>query len=304
MLCTPVRVSPDPKYIAEVVVLLTTLGAKRTEFNAGKRARDLLEIKRVHHKIIDFNRDARQAGTGEAENQAIQKLMAQGKLQTSENKDLTLPQIFIDGTFVGDATELQGLEDDGLLDAILTRRACIKCNDSRRTPETTKCISCWESFEEILPGMMTIEQLLQELAMMGECDFDDYDEDEEALEDYHEDDEDLGTAGPPVGHRVSAASASSHFSASRGSSHWQAPKEDVKEVSKSTLAETFREDLKAKAKWAVGDQVQYWSDTKNRWVDALVEGVRDKDGKLVFDLNCKRGADPSKVRGYDATPPS
>ena len=46
---------------SQVVILLTTLGAKRTEFNAGKRARDLLEIKRVHYKTVDFNRDARQA---------------------------------------------------------------------------------------------------------------------------------------------------------------------------------------------------------------------------------------------------
>eukprot|EP00971_Amphidinium_carterae_P145293 2878891-Amphidinium_carterae.1 len=46
-----VRVPPDTDYVAEVVVLLTTLGAKRTEYSAGKYARDLLEIKRVHHKI-------------------------------------------------------------------------------------------------------------------------------------------------------------------------------------------------------------------------------------------------------------
>jgi hypothetical protein len=30
---------------------VTTLGTKRTEFNAGKRAKDLLEIKRVHYKV-------------------------------------------------------------------------------------------------------------------------------------------------------------------------------------------------------------------------------------------------------------
>lgn len=30
------------RYVAEVVVLVTSLGAKRTEFNAGKRARDHL----------------------------------------------------------------------------------------------------------------------------------------------------------------------------------------------------------------------------------------------------------------------
>ena len=47
MLSGPVRVQPEVKYVAEVVVLVTSLGAKRTEFNAGKRARDLLEVKGV-----------------------------------------------------------------------------------------------------------------------------------------------------------------------------------------------------------------------------------------------------------------
>ncbi len=56
-----VKVRPDEEYTAEVVILITTLGTKRTEYNAGKKARDLLEIKRVHHKIVDFNRDARAA---------------------------------------------------------------------------------------------------------------------------------------------------------------------------------------------------------------------------------------------------
>lgn len=55
---------PDEKFTAEVLVLITTLGAKKTEFNAGRRVRDFLECKRVHHKIIDFNRDARAASRG------------------------------------------------------------------------------------------------------------------------------------------------------------------------------------------------------------------------------------------------
>eukprot|EP00406_Dinophysis_acuminata_P031603 CAMPEP_0179360496 /NCGR_PEP_ID=MMETSP0797-20121207/80012_1 /TAXON_ID=47934 /ORGANISM="Dinophysis acuminata, Strain DAEP01" /LENGTH=183 /DNA_ID=CAMNT_0021075863 /DNA_START=89 /DNA_END=636 /DNA_ORIENTATION=+ len=181
MFFSAVRVTPDPKYSAEVVVLLTTLGAKRTEFNAGKRVRDLLEIKRVHHKIVDFNKDARGAGTGEAENQAIQKLMHQGKLQAGDNDDLILPQIFIDGQYLGDANELQGLEDDGMLDSILLRRACMKCSDQRRQPDSSQCMSCWEKFEEVLPGLMTIEQTLQELALTADDDYgeeydDEYDE--------------------------------------------------------------------------------------------------------------------------------
>lgn len=175
-----VRVPPDPKYTAEVVVLLTTLGAKRTEYNAGRRARDLLEIKRVHCKVIDFNRDARQAGTGEAENKAIQTLMAQNKLQTGDDEDLILPQIFIDGQFIGDATELQGLEDDGMLTDILQRTKCATCLHARQ-PETRQCTSCWGTFDEILPGMMPIEDVLKDLQY--------YDDDDEYDSEYDEDED-------------------------------------------------------------------------------------------------------------------
>ena len=45
------------------------------------------------------NRDARLAGTGDAENKAIQKLMAENKLATGEDDDLILPQVFIDGNY-------------------------------------------------------------------------------------------------------------------------------------------------------------------------------------------------------------
>mmetsp|Transcript_21382 Transcript_21382/g.49738 ORF Transcript_21382/g.49738 Transcript_21382/m.49738 type:complete len:185 (+) Transcript_21382:88-642(+) len=179
MIFHTVRVPPDTAYCAEVVVLLTTLGAKRTEYNAGKRARDLLEIKRVHHKIVDFNRDARQAGTGEAENTAIQKLMEQDKLQTGSDEDLILPQIFIDGHYIGNASDLQGLEDDGCLDDVLKRRRCVACNFPR-TENDTSCAKCKISFEEILPGRMLIEDFLRELMNDGDYDDDDdYDSDED-----------------------------------------------------------------------------------------------------------------------------
>ena len=107
--------------------------------------RDLLEIKRVHHKIVDFNRDARQAGTGEAETKAINKLMKDKKLQMGDDEDLVLPQIFIDGNYIGDADDLQGLEDDALLDNILMRKACVACNNNRST-QSTKCTRCDHQF--------------------------------------------------------------------------------------------------------------------------------------------------------------
>lgn len=182
-----IRVPPKTDYTAEVVILLTSLGAKRSEYNAGKRARDLLEIKCVHTKVIDFNRDARNANTDDAENQAIQKLMAENKLQTGGKGDLVLPQIFIDGNAVGDADDLQALEDDDLLEKVLCRKTCVACY-ARSEPGIRQCASCWTKFEELLPGVKTIDEVLADM----ECDkYDEYDEDEEEYDD-EEEEEDAG----------------------------------------------------------------------------------------------------------------
>jgi len=313
-----VRVSPDPKYSAEVVVLLTTLGAKRTEFNAGKRARDLLEIKRVHHKIVDFNRDARQAGTGEAENQAIQKLMVEGKLQTGENDDLILPQIFIDGRYMGDANDLQGLEDDAALDGILLRKTCVKCNDRGRSPESVQCQKCWEKFEEILPGLMTMQQVLQELALTGEDG--DYDGDDYDDEDYDADEvaaasglatqlpaqrrtleESFRIAGAGTAPQPVAAPTASRGAGGYGAGG--APPAVTKQVDRAAGVCVVGNVGDSEETWhvtggfRVGDQVQYWSVTKNRWVDTVVEAVRTgKDGNPVYDLECKKNAQLDKIQ--------
>mmetsp|Transcript_30953 Transcript_30953/g.72598 ORF Transcript_30953/g.72598 Transcript_30953/m.72598 type:complete len:297 (+) Transcript_30953:108-998(+) len=287
MLSGPVRVQPEIKYVAEVVVLVTTLGAKRVEYNAGKRARDLLEIKGVHHKVIDFNRDARQAGTGDAENKAIQKLMEDRRLQTGGNNDLLLPQVFIDGNYVGNASDLQGLEDDGLLENILLRKACMQCGYSRRDPGMTQCPACGASYQEILPGEMTISQALQELAHQEE-DFDEYYEDGE--EEFPEEDAVTQTVTKsltefPEERRARMAGYSGGAAAApekSGPSQAQQPLDPALET----------------AKFALGEQVQYWSDSKNRWMDAIVEGIRLKEGNVVYDLNCKRGAQAEKIQSY------
>eukprot|EP00928_Gymnodinium_smaydae_P081299 TRINITY_DN64848_c0_g1_i1.p1 TRINITY_DN64848_c0_g1~~TRINITY_DN64848_c0_g1_i1.p1 ORF type:complete len:188 (-),score=43.19 TRINITY_DN64848_c0_g1_i1:45-608(-) len=178
-----VYVPPDPKYTAEVVVLLTTLGAKRVEYNAGKRVRDLLEIKRVHYKVVDFNRDGRVAlDEGEdIANRAIHMLGSSNRLHTGGDGDITLPQIYVDGQYIGDATDLQYLEDEGRLEGALIRRQCIACGQSREV-DTKQCRGCWIQFEEVLPGLLTVEEALKKLSREPEYydeDDDDYDEEEE-----------------------------------------------------------------------------------------------------------------------------
>lgn len=47
----------------------------------------------------------------------------------------------------------------------------------------------------------------------------------------------------------------------------------------------------------MGDQVQYWSHSKARWVDARVElRQKRKGGEIVYDLNCKKGTSASRLR--------
>jgi len=136
------------------------MGAKRSELNAGRLACDLLEIKRVHRKVIDFNMDAR-AGRDAGEDVAIEKLEAKNRNLRAEAGDLPLPQIFVDGVYLGDTAKLQSLEDDGLLGRILRRQMCVKCL-RRKSGDSMYCRFCRLDFEEVLQGHMTIEDDLMQ----------------------------------------------------------------------------------------------------------------------------------------------
>mmetsp|Transcript_44989 Transcript_44989/g.104069 ORF Transcript_44989/g.104069 Transcript_44989/m.104069 type:complete len:412 (-) Transcript_44989:24-1259(-) len=46
----------------------------------------------------------------------------------------------------------------------------------------------------------------------------------------------------------------------------------------------------------VGDQLQYWSESKARWLEAVVERVQDKHGSPLYDLNCKKGVSGHRLR--------
>jgi len=152
------QVDPNRRYVAEAIVLLTSLGAKRVELNDGKRACDLLEIKHGHRKVLDLNRDVSGANElDEMVESAVARLLARKQLvkNIDDRSDLCLPQIFIDGCFAGDFHGLQGLEDDGLLGRILRREICVKCYFERKGAGQL-CKNCGITFEEILPDIMTI----------------------------------------------------------------------------------------------------------------------------------------------------
>merc|ERR1719394_1436530 len=67
-----------------------------------------------------------------------------GKLQVTDEEDLVLPQIFLDGQSIGGLQGLQALEDDDKLDKILKRQD-----------------KDWK-VEEVLPGVMTIDEAIKD----------------------------------------------------------------------------------------------------------------------------------------------
>jgi hypothetical protein len=160
----PIRVAPDRRFLAEVVVLVTTLGVKRDEFNASNRARDLLEIFKCHFKVIDFNLDTNvevqtaSSRVNQADLEVIRTLYAQKKLMQDPTDGLiVLPQILVDSVNIGDFSDLQALADEGVLERILLRELCPKCLRSRKE---TKCRFCDEVFQELMPSRHTIEDTL------------------------------------------------------------------------------------------------------------------------------------------------
>mmetsp|Transcript_34203 Transcript_34203/g.82673 ORF Transcript_34203/g.82673 Transcript_34203/m.82673 type:complete len:282 (-) Transcript_34203:231-1076(-) len=200
MSLSSVRIRPDDQYKAEVVVFLTTLSANAQEFSGSKRAQDLLEIKRVHFKRVDFNSDA-SAAQGPDEQRLVtqfaDKVMLQRrslvssdiksrravlpsqikkqkgairKARTAIVQESFLPSVFVDGVNIGDASDLQSLEDDGRLDRFLRREACPSCGTTRQAGATTRqtpskqlgfCTPCGQRFQVFLPDSQTFEKAVE-----------------------------------------------------------------------------------------------------------------------------------------------
>jgi len=151
-------VRPKKAFTAEVVVVLNTLRSKRAEYNAGRAVCDLLEVSRVHYKVIDHNKDARVAhghGAHLAEENAIDRLKAHGLLCCDDAGQPVCPQVFIDGHLIGDADAIQELADEQLLLPMARRQVCVSCHTQRRGQKCT----CGVDTTELLPGFMKLEDV-------------------------------------------------------------------------------------------------------------------------------------------------
>ena len=158
------KVPPLPEYTAEVVLLVTSLGVKRKEFNTSRCAMDLLETLRVHFKVIDFNidtgTDVGSAGS-KPDLEVVRRLYQSHRVkQDKADGMISLPQVIIDGVNIGDHAALQALEDDGVLDGIFKQTICANCLTDR-TGEY--CYACKTLFQEMMPKRQTRDELVSRL---------------------------------------------------------------------------------------------------------------------------------------------
>ena len=143
------KVPPKSDYKAEVVVLITSLGVKRKEYNASRQAMEMLEIFRSHFKIIDFNIDTGgdEFGAGSKPDlDTVRRLYQSHRVkQDSEDGMISLPQILIDGVNIGDHISLQALMDDSLLEGILKQDVCANCFEDRSGEYCYKCKTLFQT---------------------------------------------------------------------------------------------------------------------------------------------------------------
>jgi glutaredoxin len=155
------RVPPRPEYKAEVVLLITSLGVKRREYNTSKQAMDLLEVIRCHYKLIDFNIDTDGGGGSKPDLEIVSQLYKSHRVRQDKSDGMiNLPQVIIDGVNIGDEQSLQALEDDGYLDEILRQTTCPNCLTSR---SGEYCYHCKTLFQQVMPGRQNRDALMSRL---------------------------------------------------------------------------------------------------------------------------------------------
>lgn len=153
---------------AEVVLLMTSFGGVRRHFFSSLRARHLLDCKGIVYYVVDCNKDFSEA-SGLKDKELFDQWRAEGRLKKSEieapatNEDnVQIPQIIIDGHPIGDEVALQDLEEDGDLDWICARAACPQCLNEKDSNDAT-CASCALNLESIVPEDMVYSGHIQQL---------------------------------------------------------------------------------------------------------------------------------------------
>lgn len=130
----PITVPPKSCFLADVVILVTSLEANRRA-RAGRRAMDLLEIKGVPFRVVDLaNREWLNS-----ESQGVVKAAVDLINSARCGRD-SRPQIFVNGVCVGSDQELQDLEDEGTLVGMLMRP-----NETVKRPPCLPRRSTWKS---------------------------------------------------------------------------------------------------------------------------------------------------------------
>ncbi|KEP62124.1 UNVERIFIED_CONTAM: hypothetical protein HHA_265510 [Hammondia hammondi] len=168
--------APDTGEVAEIILVTTSLGSIRRQFFSSQRLKNFLDCKGVVYVIIDSNRD-----TSSAKNlkdvelfkdwKANRILKATEETEFSSEPEVIIPQVLVDGVFVGDETVVQDFEEDGDLDWIFSRAACPACLHEK-PPDAPSCPSCGVTYRSLIPAQYIAEaqviQMLQGCPYNGE----------------------------------------------------------------------------------------------------------------------------------------
>eukprot|EP00922_Rhytidocystis_sp_ex-Travisia-forbesii_P014797 GHVS01022138.1.p2 GENE.GHVS01022138.1~~GHVS01022138.1.p2 ORF type:complete len:253 (+),score=46.90 GHVS01022138.1:88-846(+) len=149
----------DSVDLAEVILVMTSLGSSRRSFYSSKRAQNLLDCKDVVYFLIDSNRDMSTARDLK-DSELIDDWRSKKLLMASDSErksgagetsgSVVIPQVLVDGVVIGSETALQDLEEDGDLEWIFARAACPSCLHEKPSV-CSECPSCGIQFCSMIP---------------------------------------------------------------------------------------------------------------------------------------------------------
>ncbi|KAF7458109.1 Thioredoxin-like protein [Cryptosporidium felis] len=149
---------------AEVVLIHTSLSGVRRHYYGSLRAKQFLDVKGVVYYQIDANRDfSIAANLGDSE--IFDSLKNEGMLKMDpleSDGTILLPQVFVDGVYIGNDVSLQDLEEDNDFDWIINRRACGACL-SDKEEDAEICPNCNQVFKTIVPPELVYSGGVQQI---------------------------------------------------------------------------------------------------------------------------------------------